>query len=260
MAKGNDAVQPGVRQQLRSSHITGRTEKVASRVARDIVRDIAQRGLTPGTPLDLESQMLDHYGVSRASLREALRILEVHGLLTIRPGPGGGPFVAGADSVDFGRMSTLFFQVMGVTLGAVLEARLILEPVMAALAAERKDQQLNDELLEIIEAHRDVQTQDGEWLAVTARFHATVCRMSGNPLLDLLASSLKDIYTARVAGLAFPSDDRAKVIETHEQIARAIAEGDSATAQQIMLDHMRTLAANAAERNPGIMDEIIDWG
>ena len=250
----------GTRQQIRSGRASGRIEKVASRVARDIVRDIAQRGLQPGTPLDLESQMLDYYGVSRASLREALRILEVHGLITIRPGPGGGPFVAGADSVDFGRMSTLFFQVMGVTLGAVLEARLILEPVMAALAAERKDQPLNDELLEIIEAHRGTQFEDGQWLEVTARFHATVCRMSGNPLLDLLASSLKDIYTTRVARLAFSSEDRDNVITTHEQIARAIADGEPSTAQQLMLDHMRILATNAAERNPGIMDEIIDWG
>ena len=66
-----------------------RTAKTAETVAAAIVRDIVSRKLRPGDTLPLESEMLAHYRVSRASLREALRILEVQELIRLKPGPGG---------------------------------------------------------------------------------------------------------------------------------------------------------------------------
>ncbi|MDF2434518.1 MAG: GntR family transcriptional regulator, transcriptional repressor for pyruvate dehydrogenase complex, partial [Mucilaginibacter sp.] len=114
-----------------------RGEKIASRVARLIVADIVESGREPGDALAPESLMVERFGVSRASLREALRILETQGLISIKPGPGGGTSVAPVSSSDFGRMATLFFQVMHVKLGDVVEARLVIEPVMARMAAER---------------------------------------------------------------------------------------------------------------------------
>src|SRR5258706_16467421 len=98
----------------RSDQTVGRGEKVASLVARRIVRTIVDEGLEPGAPLEPEALMLHRFGVSRASLREALRILETQGLITIKPGPGGGPSVAAVDSTNFARTSTLFFQVLRV--------------------------------------------------------------------------------------------------------------------------------------------------
>ena len=59
--------------------------------------------------------MIEEYGVGRAFVREALRILEVQGLISIKAGPGGGPVVAEVSTRDFGRMSTLYFQVGGMT-------------------------------------------------------------------------------------------------------------------------------------------------
>lgn len=233
-------------------------EKIASIIARDIVRDIVARGLGPGSALELESQMLRHYDVSRASLREALRILEIQGIIVIKPGPGGGPFVADADSRDFGRMSTMFFQVMQVNFAAVMEARLILEPVMASLAAERGNKKLNQELLEIVAEHAAA-ADDDAWLKSTQEFHATVCQMSGNPLLNLLASSLKEIYTDRVGSSVIPRNQRGALSDTHREIAEAIARSDVKTAQRLMHDHMQKLVASAERRNPGLMQEIVDW-
>jgi GntR family transcriptional regulator, transcriptional repressor for pyruvate dehydrogenase complex len=256
MSEESDGARP---RRMRPDRVGARkVEKVASVVARDIVRDIVARGLGPGAPLELESQMLDHYDVSRASLREALRILEVQGLLVIKPGPGGGPFVAYTDSRDFGRMSTLFFQIMRVNFGAVLEARLILEPVIASLAAKRGDAALNRKLLEIVAAHETADT-DEKWLSTTQDFHATVCQMSGNPLLNLLALSLKDVYTDRVASSPAPPKERGGVIAAHRRIAEAIAASDVDTAQRLMHDHMQHLADNAERSNPGLMEEIVDW-
>src|SRR6478736_4725215 len=69
--------------------VAPRAEKVSEVVARSIVQDIASRELQPGTMLPPESVMLERYRVGRASLREGLRILEIQGLITIKPGPGG---------------------------------------------------------------------------------------------------------------------------------------------------------------------------
>src|SRR5215208_4511482 len=74
-----------------------RSPKKAETVARDIVRDIVRQGRQPGDALASESEMLDEYGTSRESLREALRLLEVQGLVSIRRGPGGGPSVCSVD-------------------------------------------------------------------------------------------------------------------------------------------------------------------
>jgi GntR family transcriptional regulator, transcriptional repressor for pyruvate dehydrogenase complex len=235
-----------------------RGEKVASRVARQMVRDIVERDMQPGDPLQPESGMLERFGVSRASLREALRILETQGIITIKPGPGGGPSLAAVDSSDFGRMATLFFQVTRVTLGAVLEARLVIEPVMAGLAATRHDPELNGRLEEVVREHYEAQT-DREWLATTQEFHALVCGMSGNPLLNLLAGALKDIYTDRVSGFVFPEENRDHVRTTHGKIAKAIVKGDARTAERLMREHMATLAGFFEERYPGLMDELVDW-
>jgi GntR family transcriptional regulator, transcriptional repressor for pyruvate dehydrogenase complex len=243
----------------RQSRVSARKgEKIASIIARDIVRDIVARDLEPGSPLDLESQMLEHYDVSRASLREALRILEIQGIIVIKPGPGGGPFVADVDSRDFGRMSTMFFQVLRVNFGAVLEARLILEPVMASLAAQRGDKKLNQELLEIVGGH-EAAPDDEAWWKATQDFHSTVCRMSGNPLLNLLAGSLKNIYAERVGGDVIPRNERPALTDVHRRIAEAISHGDTDTAQRLMHDHMQELATGAEQRDPGLMQEIVDW-
>jgi GntR family transcriptional regulator, transcriptional repressor for pyruvate dehydrogenase complex len=77
-------------------------------------------------------------------------------------------------------MSTMFFQVLRVNFGAVLEARLILEPVIASLAAQRGDKKLNQELLEIAGGHEEA-SDDEAWWKATQDFHATVCRMSETP-------------------------------------------------------------------------------
>ena len=77
--------------------------------------------------------------------------------------------------------------------------------------------------------------------------------MSGNPLLNILALSLKDIYTDRVAGFVFPEENRDHVRKTHAEIADAIVEGDAETAERLMRDHMAKLAEFFEERYPGLM-------
>lgn len=237
-----------------------RTTKVAESVAREILHDIADRKLLPGAKLPSEAEMAETLDVARASLREALRILEIHGLITIKPGPGGGPVVAAISSEDLGKTLTFFLQASGTTFREVMQARLILEPIMARQAAERGNADVHAALQEGIEQSRQVLAEgDEQYLGVATGFHSVVSGASGNSVLDLLARALKDIYVARVRNVVYQPDERAKLLHDHEIVADAIIASDGERAEKLMREHMEEYVAVMEERFTGFMDEEIDW-
>ena len=73
--------------------VSSRPQKTALIVAKRVVEDIYKSGQSAGDRLPPERVMLEHYGVGRGTLREALRFLELQGVLTLKPGPGGGPVI-----------------------------------------------------------------------------------------------------------------------------------------------------------------------
>ncbi|MDQ1394798.1 MAG: GntR family transcriptional regulator, transcriptional repressor for pyruvate dehydrogenase complex [Acidimicrobiaceae bacterium] len=233
-----------------------RTEKISEVLAREIVHDM--RSLPPSTMLPPEAVMLDKYRVGRASLREALRILEVQGLIVIRPGPGGGPMVAAVDSRHFARMASLYFHLSAATYRDIVEARLVMEPVMARLAAERQVPESLSALEQYISAPGGP-ADDSSYLKNATGFHSLLSGLSSNPVLDLMGRSLKDIYTDRLEGLIFPPEARSRVEQDHAAIAKAILRGASTRAERLMRDHMVDFVKRAQERNPGVLDEIVDW-
>ncbi|SEO54559.1 FadR/GntR family transcriptional regulator [Trujillonella endophytica] len=233
-----------------------RGAKVAEALAQEIVHEIVSRKLPPGTLLSSEAQMLEDYGVGRGSLREALRILEVHGLITMKPGRNGGPMVIEVGSRDYGRMSSLFFHIGGVTFRQLVEARLSLEPMMARLAAERRGQELVGTIVDPETAHVD---DDAAYFDATKDFHLTVAAMSGNPVLNLISASLEGIFRDQVNGLLSPADDRRHVLEVHTAIADAISSGDADAAEKLMREHMQEYADWVEQRHPQLVDAIIDW-
>lgn len=241
-------------------HPRRRTQKIAEAVAREILHDIVDRGLEPGARLPPEPELAETYGIARASLREALRILEIHGLIRIKPGPGGGPVVAAISSEDVGQTLTFFLQASGTTFREVMQARLVLEPLMARQAAERGDADVKEALRAGIERSRGVLDEpDEQYLAVATDFHGVVSGASGNGVLDLLARSLKDIYVARVRSIVYAPDEREKLLHDHEVVADAILSGDGDLAEALMREHMEEYVAIMEERFAGFMDEKIDW-
>jgi DNA-binding FadR family transcriptional regulator len=237
-----------------------RGEKLSELVALQIVRDIAHRRLDPGTRLPSENAMLATYEVGRASLREALRILEVNGLITIRPGPKGGPFVAGPKSRDFGHMATFYLHLQRATYRELVEARLVMEPVMAALAARRQDLELLEQLESVIQRTNEASlVDDNAYFAVTTDFHSAVAGVSGNRILDLFGRALRDLYTERLSGMVFPMAEREKIGREHEAVATAILGGDTEMAERLMREHMEEFVDHVMQRYPGVLDEIVDW-
>jgi GntR family transcriptional regulator, transcriptional repressor for pyruvate dehydrogenase complex len=233
-----------------------RGAKVAEALALEIVNRIVSEGIQPGTLLPPEAQMVEEYGVGRSSLREALHVLEVQGVITMKHGRNGGPMVIGVGTRDYGRMSTLFFHLMGITFEQLIDARLAVEPLMARLAAERQA----TELIDTLPDPRGMRVEDdAAYLEASAPFHRAVASMSGNPLLDLFSVSLEDIFLEHVGGALSPPEKREHVFEVHQAIAEAIAAGKADIAEQTMREHMQEYADWVRDRHPELMPRVISW-
>jgi len=238
-----------------------RSEKKSEALARQILRDVVSRRLQPGTMLASEAAMLEDYEVGRTTLREALRILEVQGILGIRPGPGGGPIVAEAGSRGYARTSSLFFQATGVRLLDVMDARLVLEPVIARLAAERRNGAPDAALQAAVE-----QLVDGERLsaarfaAATRAFHDAVTKLAGQPVLALFGRALDDVVTERTTRFAYPAHKRGEAAARLVSIGRAVLRGNASAAERLMRDHMRDYNRCTAEGRGGGVKSVVAWG
>lgn len=235
-----------------------RSDKVAVSVAREIVRDIA--GLERGAMLPSESSMLDSYAVSRGSLREALRILEVQGLITIKPGPGGGPVLVGPESASLGKTQTLFFHLLGARYCDLLNAQAVLEPTIARLAATNSDRSRMTLVQHFVDIDLVGSDDPKLYHSFALGFHSTLIAACGNPILTLLAQSVRDITLSKIDGQVFSADgERQEIIDAHSRIAKAVLTGNGALAEALMADHMHIYCERIMTRKAGLVDEVVDW-
>jgi GntR family transcriptional repressor for pyruvate dehydrogenase complex len=237
-----------------------RSEKLAELVAREIVEDVFREGLTPGTRLPPERQMVERFKVGRATLREALRILEVHGLLTMRAGPSGGPYVARMTAQDLARIASLHYKVAGANVGHVWEARAMLEPMMARRVAEAGSESLKAELMEL--AHESTQLEvddEAGYLRVGSAFHRLIASGSGNPVVDLFARSLGDVTSFLATRAVFAKEARVQVMRDHEAVAAAVLDGDGGRAEHLMKLHMQDMLTSQTGRDPEALGATIPY-
>jgi DNA-binding FadR family transcriptional regulator/pimeloyl-ACP methyl ester carboxylesterase len=238
-----------------------RGDKISEILARQIVRDIGRQHLPPGSMLPPEATMLERFRVGRASLREALRILETYGLITIKPGPGGGPVVREVTAKEFARTSTFYFHLHGGTLGDLLEARRAMEPLMARLAAGRRDRAALAKFTADFTASREAfeRGDDETGNHLVGEFHAEIAGASGNRILDLFGQSLRELYSERLESRMIGRNDSKKVIDEHQAIHDAIVEGRADDAERLMAAHMATFERLSRKAIPGLLDDVLDW-
>jgi GntR family transcriptional regulator, transcriptional repressor for pyruvate dehydrogenase complex len=244
--------------------MVGRTagvEKVSETVARKIIQSIIETELEPGSKLPPEHEMLALYKVSRPSLREALRLLEIQGIIRLRSGPGGGPVVEAESSRAFARLMGMHLYYAGARIRDLMEARFVIEPLMARLAATASDETAR-KLLEVslMEEQASTTGDSGEPnIEAAMRFHDRICEMSGNPVLDRLAGGLKALYQDRTRSLRFPKETQLHVLEDHRAIAAAILAGEGDEAEHLMRVHMREFADFCYVQVAGLVDEVVTW-
>src|SRR3954451_21022363 len=127
-----------------------RAPKTAELIAADLRRQIVRGDLASGATLPSEVQLMEQYGVSRPTLREAFRILESESLIGVRRGSRGGAQVLAPDVAVATRSVGLLLQVHGTTIDDVYQARMICEPACARLLAGRRTEQDLSDLREVL--------------------------------------------------------------------------------------------------------------
>jgi DNA-binding FadR family transcriptional regulator len=237
-----------------------RSRKTSELVAREIVRDIVEQRLQPGEMLPSEQAMLTRYGVGRPALREAIRVLEVHGLLRVKPGPGGGPVVGTVTGRAFGEMASLFFRLAGTTFRELIEARLELEPMAARVAAERRDPATVAALRALLEreAATDL-TDDAAYARLARDFHAAIVDASRNGVVSLVGSGLLELYEDRLRIPITQRDRRAEVLASHTAIVEAIEAGDAERAEALTRASLAAVLERLETLLPDLLDTVIDW-
>jgi DNA-binding FadR family transcriptional regulator len=241
-----------------------RKPKLAEVVAHSIARDISTRRLRPGDRLPSETVALTRFNVSRSSLREALRMLELLGVIRIRTGAGGGPVVSQVTSADFGSTTTFYYHLIGVTIREILEARRILEPALVRLAVEQTDPTVKGRLRSYMNRlGGDDDTPVPAWRSQRERsriagFHWALIE-TGNGVLDLFSHSLQEVWIARQSTQPYPSNAAAHNDRDHWIIAQAILNRDADLAESLMRAHLDSVDAYASARWSGFLDEVIDW-
>jgi GntR family transcriptional regulator, transcriptional repressor for pyruvate dehydrogenase complex len=206
--------------------------------------------LHPGSKLPPERELARQFGVNRASVRQALKALDVMGIVHQRV--GDGTYLTHDASTTLRAPLDFLILVDGITFQELFEARRIVEPELAARAAKRRSEQDMADLLQALEAMKASHEADNvEELAENdLRFHEVIWRASGNRVCQRMFSSLQRIMS-RSLQLTTSLRDEGSPFSAHDAMYYAIQEGDPLKARRLMVEHLAqgesTIQKSAAE-------------
>jgi DNA-binding FadR family transcriptional regulator len=223
----------------------------------DIVQDIAAERLRPGDRLPSQAEMMRRYRAGATPLREALRMLELAGLVSVRPGPAAGPLIEEANAEHLAALVAPFLCVAGVTYGQLMDAWVTTEPLLAAAAAANPDRAMV--AAQLTGFAREEQSDEPVSPSHAIDFHDAVARAAGNPALGLVLQVLSyvvaDLYWASTAVLP----PGGQVRHDHHDIAEAILAGDADRARRSMEAHGRLMSERILASVGRTRDEPFAW-
>lgn len=214
--------------------------KLGHRTSLRIANDIAAAKYAPGTRIGAEPEVGAHYGVSRAVFREAVRTLELHSIVEVRRGLGGGLMVGTPDPSYTVELTSIYFQYARLKPRHFYELWRTIQTNAAQLAARGIDAAGRGRLELLLEQQQRATRED--MLAIHGRVHDEISILSGNRVLALFTKVMAEIaayYSTRV-----PSADIWKVFtDSHTELVGAISRGEAALARRLMTRHLKVVDA-----------------
>jgi GntR family transcriptional repressor for pyruvate dehydrogenase complex len=219
------------------------TGRVSADIVEQIKQAIQEGRLTPGDQLPSERELTKQLGVSRVSVRDALRMLEAYGLIEVRVGARGGAFVTAPAPNLVGEGMAHMLLLASVAPSDVTELRLIFELALLPLACERRtDEDLED--LDAICDRAEATLQAGAYdVALSAEFHTRLAGATHNNAIALFAESFQGplLASLRHAQRVAPEMGKAGLLE-HRAVVDAIRARDADAARAVMSEHLERTA------------------
>jgi GntR family transcriptional repressor for pyruvate dehydrogenase complex len=225
-----------------------RQPRLAEMVASALRGRILSGELVDGAMLPKQDELLEEFGVSLPPIREALRILETEGLITVQRGNVGGAVVHQPQAAKVVYMMGMVLESRRVPLGDVLGAFTSFEPACAAAAASRPDR--HETVLPVLRATLDVAAaaidDAAAYTGLARQFHIDLVAHCGNEAMALVVGALESLWTVHVDHLARRHDRhgsfddlaaRRQSVRDHEKLYARIEKGDARGAEQVARAH-----------------------
>lgn len=216
--------------------------KLAESVARHIVAEVTDAGWKVGHPLGSEQELMERYDISRAVLREAVRVLEHHDIARMRRGPGGGLFIAEPGVDATAEAMALYLNRRGVGSAHLFEVRGIVEMTVLDRVVAGMSDDVVATLERVLEAEETASPE--EFPIVGHDLHQVLAEVSGNRVLALLTDVLVRLsrsYAATMGeatGIPLPTDE---ITQAHRRIVEPIVARDLGLARRRMRRHLDAL-------------------
>jgi DNA-binding FadR family transcriptional regulator len=224
-----------------------------SQVIVDQIKLLIRDGkLQPGDRLPSERDLCQRFGVSRVTIREALRVLEASGLVEIRVGARGGAFLTTPTAERLGEGLADLLVLSPLTAATVTEARMVVELGLLPLVVERATEQDVKDLLAMVDEGAAALEAGSYTMGMSAAFHVRVAKCTHNPAIEMLVQSFHGpmLMSLREAQVAAPLMGH-KGTEEHRALAQAIKRRDLEAAEDVMRVHLsRTASRVGAVETP----------
>lgn len=214
-------------------------------VADHIRRQIVLGDLTEGALLPPERDLTAAYGVSGPTLRAAYRVLESEGLIRVHRGATGGATVHRPSLGACSRSVGLLLQANGTTLTDLFEARILLEPPLAAAVAAKTDRSIVAELRALVAAEVVAVDDPHGFSRATNAFHAYLVATAGSDVVETLVNLLWGVFELHAtdaivsAGVGVRTrSQRAAAHRAHARLTELIEAGDAEGAERFWRQHM----------------------
>jgi GntR family transcriptional repressor for pyruvate dehydrogenase complex len=214
-------------------------------IADELRRLIILGELDEGDSLGHEPDLIERFGVSRPSLREALRILEAEGLISVIRGVQGGVVVHAPNRRQTARTAAIVLQSRNVSLADVFESRTILEPAAVRVVAASRQRKAHARTLRALIAEEEEAIDDPEAFGLAnARFHEQLVALAGNQTLTIVAEMLNEVVARAVTIVSQADSDgqssvtRRRGVRSQIRLVDLIESGDDVGAESHWRTHM----------------------
>lgn len=195
--------------------------------------------LVAGDRLPPERELTETFGVSRVTVRDALRVLETHGLIEIRVGAGGGAVITAPRPDDVADGIANMLMMATLTPENVTEARAIVEVGMLPYVCQRATEGDMATLREIVERAETALADDAYDIGLSTEFHLRLAQAAHNDAVEMLITSLQQpLHESLIAAKEVDPDVGRRGTEEHRRLITAIEAGDLVAAETIMREHV----------------------